>query len=165
MSMLQISAPIASIRPPVMRSSVAPDEVWPLLAHLAGTYPGFRTWFWDTFAAGIPRGERRAFVHEGQGRIDGVVLAKADSRERKLCTIWVAPHARGRRIASDLVEEACDWLEDPLPLLTVPEERLAELTPLMRARGFQPTEALPSCYRAGRVEHVFNGRLIPRAFG
>lgn len=143
-------------------SGPALEQVWLCLEHLESQYPGFRTWFWNKVAPGIEAGERRVFTHTGRDGVNGAVIAKSHGRERKLCTIWVAPAARERGIASDLVDEALDWLEDPRPLLTVPEERLAELTPLTRARGFTPTQSIRSCYRTGRVEYVFNGRLIPR---
>lgn len=163
MSMLHTRPPASPTGVPIPHPTAMVEQVWPRLAQLETTYPGFRAWFWGKVAPGLEIGDRRVFIHAGSASVDGVVIAKRNASERKLCTIWVAPEARGRRIASDLVDEAIDWLEDPLPLLTVPEERLAELTPLARSRGFELSQAIESCYRAGRTEYVFNGRLRRRA--
>lgn len=161
MNMLNTRSSAVSSAPLLSPSQPKLEEVWLRLKHLEATYPGFRSWFWSKVAPGVGAGERRVFTHTGRDGVDGAVIAKSDDRERKLCTIWVAPAARGRGVASDLVDEALDWLKDPHPLLTVPDERLAELTPLVRARGFRLTQRIRSCYREGRVEHIFNGSLIP----
>ena len=162
-----LNTPTLAVSPAPLLSPSRPEleEVWLRLKHLETTYPGFRNWFWSKVASGVRVGERRVFTHAGRDGVDGAVIAKSDGRERKLCTIWVAPAARGQGLASDLVDEALDWLEEPHPLLTVPDDRLAELTPLVRARGFSLTQSIRSCYREGRIEYVFNGHLIPRLDG
>lgn len=137
-------------------------EVWKSLSHLEATYPGFARWFWGIVEPGLRLGSRRVFVRRSGSGLEGIVIAKRDPAERKLCTVWTAPHARGLRVATGLVAEAIDWLEDPLPLLTVPEERMPEFRGLVAGFGFEATEALPSYYRSGRTEYVFNGRLRRR---
>lgn len=135
------------------------DRIWPSLAHLEDTYPGFSLWYRERVIPGLATGERRLFVDMRDGSCGGVVIAKRDAHERKLCTVWVAETARGRGVAGRLMDEAIDWLEDACPLLTVPEERLNEFLALARRRRFQLTQKLPSFYRLGRAEYVFNGLL------
>lgn len=140
----------------------AMDEIWRSLSHLEAIYPGFARWLWGTVEPGLRLGSRRVFVRRSAAGLDGIVIAKRDTAERKLCTIWTAPHARASGIASDLVEEAIDWMDDPMPLLTVPEERVHEFRGLVAAFRFEPTEVLQSYYRNCKAEYVFNGRLRGR---
>lgn len=137
------------------------EAAWDVLRHLESTYPGFGRWYWGRVVPGLASGTRRIFVHTAREAITGVVIAKRGARERKLCTVWVAADARGMSVAGSLVEEASEWLGHRRPLLTVPEERLAEFLPLARRRDYELTEALPSFYRERRTEYVFNGRLRP----
>lgn len=126
-------------------------------------YPDFGSWFWGNVPAGMDAGTRRVFTHRSHVGVDAVVIAKRTREERKLCTVWVADHARRRGLATDLIDEACGWLGTQLPLISVPEERMPELAPLLDRRGFVHSAALPSYYRQGRTEHVFNGGLAPKA--
>lgn len=135
------------------------DAIWRSLHQLESLYPGFRTWFWGRTAPGIANGQRKAFVRADGNGILGIVIAKRALTERKLCTVWVAPHARHLGLASSLIDEAVDWLDTSRPLLTVPEERIDEFKAIVAARRFDMTCVLESYYRAGRKEYVFNGLL------
>lgn len=152
----------ASAPLPAREGDCPMGEIWSSLTHLEATYPGFGQWLGGTVEPGLLLGSRRVFVRRSGSVLDGVVIAKREPAERKLCTIWTAPHARSSGVASGLVEEAIDWLEDPAPLLTMPEERMTEFRGLIAAFGFEPTEVLRSYYREGKSEFVFNGRLRRR---
>jgi len=141
------------------------DRVWGALSCLEMTYPGFGVWFHTRVVQGLEAGTRRFFVSSRGDRLSAVVIAKRDDLERKLCTVWVDPDHRGSGLATRLIDEASDWLEETHPLLTVPQERIAEFLPLVRSRDFALTQALPSYYRGDAIEYVFNGRLRPRRVG
>lgn len=162
--MLQARATPTTTRPPSGSSVPCLDDAWGELSHLEDTYPGFRAWFWGKVSLGVAGGTRRLFTLHDTRSIHGIVIAKRTDDERKLCTVWVAENARRRGVASALIDEACDWLAAARPLITVPEERMPELGPLLGRRGFVHTASLPSFYRPGRTEHVFNGQLVRRAY-
>lgn len=162
--MLQMQTHRATLRmqlpdggPTIDHSADAADLVWPTLAPLSAVYPGFKEWFRAKVLHGIADGRRRIFVVGPLAAPSAIAIAKRELAENKLCTLWVSANARGSGIGSDLVEEVVDWLSDRSPLLTVPAERYAEFVPLVRRYGFVETARMPSLYRPGVVEHVFNG--------
>jgi len=150
--------------PPSAKPQVADDidRVWGALSGLETIYPRFGVWFRIRVVDGLEAGTRRLFLSSCGDRLSAVVIAKRDDLERKLCTIWVDPDHRGSGLATRLIDEASDWLEETHPLLTVPQERIAEFLPLVRSRDFALTQALRSYYREDAIEYVFNGRLRSR---
>lgn len=141
----------------------APDEldrIRSALSEVGDLYPGFERWFEKTV---VPQIGRTRFVLASGPRDapDAVVVAKRTVGERKLCTVWVRPSARGRSAGPLLMEEAMELLGTRRPLITVPDIRLAEFLPSFARWGFVETQRLPGRYRPDVVEHVFNGVLAP----
>lgn len=134
-------------------------RVWPLLNGLEETYPGFGEWFTKKVIPGCIDQTRRVFLAASVERVHGVVIAKRTAAENKICTVWIAPHARGCGVARSLMLGAIEWIGTSTPLFTVPEERMGEFVSLTTQFGFQLTAELPSYYREGRSEFVFNGQL------
>lgn len=134
-------------------------EVFRHLAPLAKLYPAFENWYWNKAVRDAVSNRRRFFLAFGQNRIQGVVIAKRTPDERKLCTVWICPTARQKRIAEGLVSQANNWLGSTRPLITIPENRLHEFRGLISRFGFVRTEILKGYYRCGQAEHVFNGKL------
>ena len=136
-------------------------SAWEALQHLEGCYPGFRTWYWGKVVPGLSRGERCLLVKSHGHRVLGVAISKRDLNEAKLCTLWVSQAARTLGVGRELMQGAIDWLEDDLPLFTVPAERIDAFGPLLKRFRFEETSRLTSVYRPGVAEHVFNGKLQP----
>lgn len=133
--------------------------VWPTLAPLKATYPGFSNWYWSKVVPGILRGTR-AILRQGSLNAPlGLAIVKRDSAENKICTLWVSEVGRGRGLGRELLEEAIDWIGDDHPLFTVPAHRYEEFQPLMERFRFQETQRLNSLYRPGVVEHIYNGQI------
>jgi hypothetical protein len=59
------------------------------------------------------------------------------------------------------VTRALAWLECEKPLITVCQERLDELRPLLRKFNFTLEQVCHSYYRPTRREYVFNGIALP----
>ncbi|WP_425467319.1 GNAT family N-acetyltransferase [Rubellimicrobium roseum] len=136
------------------------DLAWRALQGLQSTYPGFRSWYWSKVVPGVERGSRRIFLSTDQSGLKGVVIAKRGA-ERKLCTVWVAPHARRHGVGRLLVADAMDWLETERPLITVSEHRAPLFLGLFQYFGFELQEELLGYYGGSSKELVFNGRLRP----
>lgn len=141
--------------------SVDPQLVYASLssAGVAGLYPGFRRWFFGLVVPGLYSGERRIILSKANGILTGIAICKRNQAERKLCTLWVSPSARERRVASALASQAFDWLDSDRPLFTVPEERISEFEGLCKAWHFSAPTFSANLYREGRVEYVFNGAI------
>lgn len=154
---------ISQLKSGICLTATNPAEVYATLEPIHFLYPDFSKWFWKRVAPGIPIGERKLFVEEDASGIYGVVIAK-NATEKKLCTVWTAPHARGRGVATRLMSDACNWLNCSLPLITIPESRMMEFDCLIQKLHFEHTETHNGYYGVGRNEFVFNGRLRPDAY-
>jgi hypothetical protein len=146
-------------------SHAAPPQgasVYAALSHLEHMYPGFKKWFWHTVLPGLDDGTRRMFIKEHESKIIGVVIAKSNCDERKLCTVWVDPGFLGHGLGKDLMRSAMEWLNTDQPTISVPEERLSEFRRIFATWGFRLTQTLDSYYRPGRLEYIFNGALPMR---
>ncbi|QUS38086.1 GNAT family N-acetyltransferase [Tardiphaga alba] len=126
------------------------------VAGVTQLYPGFDAWFATKVIPGLRSGERRIITCFMRETLAGVAICKRTESEAKLCTLWVAPEARGRGAATELAKEAFAWLGNVKPLFTVPDERLPEFQPLLRAWSFSDHVEASGMYRPGRIEHVFN---------
>ncbi|MCW2339164.1 GNAT superfamily N-acetyltransferase [Sphingobium sp. B2D3A] len=133
--------------------------VWPTLAPLKMTYPGFSSWYWSKVVPGILRGTRAILRQGSLNAPSGLAIVKRDVTENKICTLWVSEEGRGRGLGRELLEEAIDWIGDDHPLFTVSAQRYEEFQPLMKRFRFNETQRLNSLYRPGVVEHIYNGQL------
>ncbi|MFG1371466.1 GNAT family N-acetyltransferase [Xanthobacter oligotrophicus] len=142
-----------------MASSVSMAAVHERIAHLSAYYPAFDDWFWGTVVPGASNGTRLVHSVIRDERIVGVLIAKLDVFERKICTVWVDDTCKGTGMGVRLIRQACSWLGTRRPLASVPEERMTEFAAVLPRMGFELTQCLDSFYRTGRKEFVFNGRL------
>ena len=135
--------------------------LWPNLKHLGQVYPGFSVWYWGKVIPGVLRGSRRIFIEGRLQNPEGVAIAKREADECKVCTLWVSTESRGKGVGRRLLGEAIDWVGVKRPVFTVPQERHDELRPLLRRFNFEKRAALPSLYRPGVLEHIYNGEHLP----
>jgi GNAT superfamily N-acetyltransferase len=133
------------------------ELLWPTLRHLDSTYPGFRNWFWEKVVPDLGTGARRIFRIGSCEAPSAIGIAKRYPSEAKICTVWVAESERGQGLAKELMYEAIDWLGTAEPLFTVPAERHTEFLSLVKRLKFHETDRVRSLYRAGVVEHIYNG--------
>jgi len=133
------------------------DRLFPSIAHLTRFYPGFGLWFWSKVVPDLGNGSRRIIpVHTGES-LAALAILKRVPEERKICTLWVAPFARRFGFGGRLLRDSLIWLECDKPLITVCQERVHELQPLLRKFGFTLEQVCDSYYRPRRLEYVFNG--------
>ncbi|MBG0801484.1 GNAT family N-acetyltransferase [Methylocystis sp. H4A] len=135
-------------------------DCWSALRRLECFYPGFENWYHTQVMPGLRLGTREAFLSYRENFLAGVAIVKRDPSETKLCTLWVVPEFRGLGIGRTLAASAFEWLGTNRPLFTVPEERIGEFDKLVSAWHFKRTQVIEGVYRSGKLEHVFNGRLI-----
>jgi GNAT superfamily N-acetyltransferase len=148
---------------PVRQSSPSDDlEFEPLygsLRHLETFYPQFASWFWSKIVPGCRDQSRQILQAYAGERLAGLAILKRSPLERKVCTLWVARFARGYGFGQRLLSDSLEWLDADKPLITVCQERLHELQPLLVKFGFRLEQAAQSLYRPGRFEYVFNGLM------
>ena len=141
-----------------MRSVVKPEAVFrsrEQLSYLETIYPGFRHWFDDKVQPGIIAGTRYLDVIEHGERLTGIVIAKNEEGERKLCTVWVHPDFRGRGLGIRLIRAACLWLGTDQPLASVSETNYVAVNGLLKRLGFLHTSSKLNP-TTGLIEHYYN---------
>lgn len=141
-----------------MSRAVGPDTLIRCreqLSYLETIYPGFRHWFDSKVQPGILARTRYLDVIEYDDKIAGIVIAKNDDGEKKLCTVWVHPDFRGRGIGIRLVRAACLWLGTDRPLASVSEANHAPVDKLLRKLGFLHTSSKMNP-KTGLIEHFYN---------
>ena len=135
------------------------ESLYGSIRHLETFYPQFASWFWAKVVPGC-RDQSRSILQAYAGEnLAGVAILKRSPFERKICTLWVAPFARGCGFGQRLLFDSLEWLQFDKPLITVCQERLHELQPLLDKFGFRLEQAAQSLYRPRRLEYVFNGLM------
>jgi len=125
------------------------------LSSLETVYPGFRHWFDSKVQPGIQAGTRYLDVIEHDDKLAGIVIAKNEDGERKLCTVWVHPDFRGRGMGIRLIRAACLWLGTDQPLASVSEANHAPVDKLLKKLGFIHTSSKVNP-ETGLIEHFYN---------
>lgn len=135
--------------------------LWSNFAPLEETYPGFGNWYWNKVLPGLSAGTRKILRDGPLSAPRALAIVKREQDEAKICTVWIAPSGRGQGNGLRLMSEAIDWLQVDKPLITIPAERYDQFLPLMTRLRFEETARITSLYRAGVIEHIFNGRFRP----
>lgn len=124
------------------------DEV----SHL---YPNFEGWLTFKFLGNLASGKRKLIVaHNGYNAL-GYALLKQDSQESKICTFYVLEGFRGQGVGFNLMQRSMEVLDSEETFITVSDERLKELSPLLQAKGFELSSSVPNMYRVGSKEHIW----------
>ncbi|WP_082475477.1 GNAT family N-acetyltransferase [Rhizobium sp. Leaf341] len=146
-----------------LAAQVDSERVRDLISNFAVYYPGIDRWFTSKVQPGLMSGARKILVDVADNnKLNAIAILKKNDSEKKICTFWVSPTARGRGVGRRLLADSVAWLECATPLLTVPEEELANFKPLLSETGFKLTQFIPGAYRHGSIEYVFNGSIPTR---
>lgn len=141
------------------------DSEWirNLVSNFAVYYPEIDGWFTSKVLPGLASGSRKILVDLDHGQLNALSILKKSEAEKKICTFWVAPRARGCGVGRRLLTSSMTWLECDNPLLTVPEQEIEGFRGLLSKTGFQLSQCVHGAYRPGSVEYVFNGSISARS--
>ena len=140
------------------------DSEWirDFVSNFAVYYPDIDRWFTSKVQPGLTSGSRKILIDVANGKLNALSILKKSDSERKICTFWVAPAARGCGVGRRLLTNSIAWLECATPLLTVPEEEIQGFSALLSNASFRLTQSIPGAYRPGSIEYVFNGSIAAR---
>ncbi len=135
------------------------SEAEDLLAIARGSfrryYPNFDMWYRTKILPNL--GSTRWILKAtSQGKKAGLCIVKDDGIEKKICSLRVDIRHRGQGVGTALIESAIDLLGDEKPLITVPQEVMPSLSPLLSKFGFEKTAEYQGLYRDGVSEYFFN---------
>lgn len=120
-------------------------------------YPAQKSWFYKVFLPGLAAKKRVILWAEDEnGIIVGVLLLKKFPAENKICCIYVSPPYRRRKIATALFINAMAIACTKHLKISLSEEVMSELCPLLKKFGFILSDVKIGIYRKGKKEFFFN---------
>lgn len=126
-----------------------------LLQPISIYYPNFNVWLRTTFAEGLVAGERKILIAGEAGRLAGLALLKDNGTEKKICAFFVMPEHRGAGLGTALMREALKQLGEQEIVISVAEERVSELIPLLLKNNFHLSEIKEGYYRKNKKEFYY----------
>lgn len=124
---------------------------------MSGSYPGIGKWYRERVMPGLKDGTRKLFWrYNDDGDLIALGIAKKTLDEKKICTLRVAPGARGLGVGFHLTEEMLNWLEERSPHFTIAEGKLPELKQWIDHYGFRKTDEHFGLYVPHKTELLFN---------
>lgn len=144
-----------------------------LTQEISKSYPGHIKWLNETFTNGLWNGTRGysfavdygtkilfpygdCFDRVSTYKLSGCSLLKNTPEEKKICCLFIDPYYRKKGIASQLIRDSFEILGTEKPLITVSENNLAMLDPIIKKFNFELTSVQDSVYRKGVKEYYYN---------
>lgn len=128
------------IKPSIKFELAAPNfdvtKIVPALESVAPLYPEFNSWFKNKFLTNFYKGERDILLAHNGDKLCGLSLLKRSPEENKICTFYVMPEFQGKALGSQLMDKSIEYFRGNDVLISVSNERLTELYPVLAAKGF-----------------------------
>lgn len=102
-------------------------------------YPEIETWFLSKVIPGLHSGERIMLYIPGDTGIVALAILKDSPLEKKICTFYISPEARGKGLAHILFNGSFEKLQTSRPLISVPENTLGSFTKYFVQYNFSQT--------------------------
>lgn len=129
------------------------------IVNLKYDYPDFDKWYFNKVIPDINAGHRDIIISSYKDKFSGIAILKNKQDEKKICTLYVFKDFKSRGIGKSLFEKSFELLQNDKPLITIPEHKIHQFTPLLKYYDFELTEICPDYYVIGKKEYVYNKRL------
>ena len=133
-------------------------ELFSHISTLEQEYPHFKEWYYNTVLPETRAGLRKIIVASIENSIAGVLILK-NCKEKKICTLRVAPDYRHNGLGHLFMDVAIHELETAYPLITVSDNHINEFEKLLNDYNFKLTGMYYEKYIDGHFELAFNGYL------
>jgi ribosomal protein S18 acetylase RimI-like enzyme len=132
------------------------EDILYLTSSVGDTYPQYSTWFKEKFLPDLKNKKRMYIIAQDKDKkLVGCVLIKNTEEEKKISTLFVHPDYRKKGLGGKLMEQTLSELGEH-PLITVSDRNIAQLTPLLRKKGFHLSAVKKGAYRPEDIEYYFN---------
>jgi GNAT superfamily N-acetyltransferase len=119
-------------------------------------YPDFNDWYWNKVVPSTMVGDSEIILAEECDQVVGVSLIKRGSNPKLRC-LRVRPEYASRGIGVHLIDRSLKQLDCDKPMVTVPEEKINELSRIMVNRfDFNLLQVDRGLYRPHKLEYIFN---------
>lgn len=133
-------------------------QTYELTDWITKDYPNHFKHFYTKYVPGIFEGTREILAYYEGMRAEGICILKRGD-EAKVCTLFVKEEARGKHLATRLLNEAFIFLKTTKPLITIADYKVEMFEGLIKKYGWELTQTLPSSYYGNAQELVFNGTI------
>ena len=126
---------------------------------LNNDYPGILEWYTSKVKPEIEKGNksREIILAFADKELAGIAILKKDNYEKKICTIRIREIYRKKGIGRRLFEEAFEWLETRLPLITISETNQRDFLKIISDYEFKETDVIIGKYVKNKKEYIYNG--------
>lgn len=134
------------------------ERIREILTEHMSSYPNILDWYDNTVVPSLtPLGNGCIFVAMNKEDIAGYIILKNTETEKKIRHIMVLPQYRRNHIGSRLILKAFEYLGTRTPKITVSEDSINILQPLLDKYKFELTDIVKDIYIKGKEECIFNG--------
>ena len=130
------------------------EYVLHFISPIESLYPNLSKWYEEVFVPGLIRRERSCLLAIENRELIGCVLLKKNAEEKKISTLFVRPDYRKKGIGKTLLSMALNDLRTGASL-SVSEENLSCMKPLLQEFNFSLSEVKEGFYRKGKKEYFF----------
>lgn len=134
-------------------------ETYNLIEFISKDYQHFSEWYWTKAVPWIFNGQMDFFLATADDtNVVGILIAKKEQTERKICTLFVKPAYSNNGIGSSLVIRAFEYLETTTPIITFTDYKLQQFESLMKKFDWKVTKRIFKPYN-GHFELICNTTL------
>ena len=120
-------------------------------------YPDFKDWFWNKVVPSTITGDSEIILAEEHDQVIGIAMVKQGQTPKIRC-LRVRTEYAGRGVGIHLIDRSLKLLDCDKPEVTVPEEKIHELSRILVNRfSFDLKHVDRGLYRPGKLEYQFNG--------
>lgn len=121
-------------------------------------YLKYQEWFFNKqLPETLNSSKRNILFVQDNSKIIAVSCLKKDSKEQKICTLYVTPSYREKGIGSMMLTKAMEWLETTKPYITIRDYKLAMFKLFIQKYNWELTEVIQ--VNSKEKEFCYNGML------
>ncbi len=133
-------------------------KIYNLTEFIGDDYLKYQEWFFNKqLPETLNSSTRNILFVQDNSKIIAVSCLKKDSKERKICTLYVTPSYRKKGIGSMMLIKAMEWLETTKPYITIRDYKLAMFKLFIQKYNWELTEVIQ--VNSKEKEFCYNGML------
>ena len=112
-------------------------QAYSLIDFIGEDYEHLCEWYWSKAVPWVFSNRMEFFLALDCNKVIGVLIAKKENDERKICTLFVSSEYSHKGIATRLINDSFEFLETTKPIITFSEYKLHQFMPIMQKYGWQ----------------------------
>ena len=133
-------------------------QTYLLIDFIGEDYEHLCEWYWSKAVPWIFTNRMEFFLALDNEKVIGVLIAKKENEERKICTLFVSKEYSHCGVATHLIKDSFEFLETTTPVITFSEYKLHYFIPIMRKYGWRIDEKKFKEYNK-RYELICNKKI------